>query len=115
MTLVEQPMRLKYVIENVIYDAGRYFAESWYNNYLDGLFKVHPDAIFFLVVETTDVFEKEFNYNTIASYGPDGMINHTYSPYCSEGCRGQREDCFYKQGGEILNDSPPFPRSKGSW
>lgn len=39
--------------------------------------------------------EMEIDYNTVVSMAGHGVLSHTYSPHCPEGCRGQMEDCYY--------------------
>ena len=40
-----------------------YTGEDWQEAWLNSMIRLLPDAIFFLVAETTDVFEKEFDFN----------------------------------------------------
>ena len=67
---------------------------------LDNAVMKSPELFFFLVaqIETTDVFEPEMNYNTIAWMGFDGVIHHTYDPECPPGCEGQFEKCVHREG-----------------
>lgn len=98
---VKQPMLLKYVGPDSKYvtNAGTVqFGEDWYDDWLDGLVKSEENLIFFLVVESTDVFEEdwEWDFNTVVYHGDDSVVTHTASAECPPGCFGQFEDCQYK-------------------
>jgi hypothetical protein len=43
-----------------------YFHEVWYADWLQTMVDADEKLIFFLVVETTDVFELEWNFNEVA-------------------------------------------------
>lgn len=62
-------MKLKYThpIDGSIVDAGPVrFDEFWYDDWLDGMVGSDKDIIFFIVTESTDVFEKEWDFNQSA-------------------------------------------------
>lgn len=75
--LVDQPMRLKYYNPELrsITDAGPARLETgWYDGWLDYMLGIDRRFIFFFVVETTDVFEKEWDFNEVAMPElPDGV------------------------------------------
>lgn len=58
-------MRLKYYFNGHVTDAGpaRFGSQEWYDNWLNSMVYGNDAMIFFLVVETTDVFEKEWDFN----------------------------------------------------
>lgn len=97
--LRDVPMRLKYCTPNgEVVDAGpAKFEEDWFNQWLQTMLRPGSKLIFFLMIESTDVFEKEMEYNVISHHGPFGMIMHTYSTKCPEGCYGQLEGCVFKK------------------
>ena len=60
MKLLDQPMRMKYYFNGRVADAGpAKFEEEWYDRWLASMVNENDEPIFFLVTETTDVFEKE--------------------------------------------------------
>lgn len=93
---IDQPIRVYYYINGIGTDLGpAKFDQEWWCNWLDGMVTDNEDVIFFLTVESTDVFEKEWDFNTVVMGAENGEIAHTYSPECPEGCRGQMEGCAY--------------------
>jgi hypothetical protein len=44
---------------------------------------------------STDIFEDDFDYNTIVLRNDDGEIAHTYSSTCPDGCVGHLPECVY--------------------
>jgi hypothetical protein len=69
----------------------------------------NPDIIFFLVVDSTDIWEPEpevdrvpnvgeIDFNTVVMSN-DGVITHSYSSECPTGCYGQFDECVYKKQG----------------
>lgn len=66
--LRDEVMRMMYrTPRGQIVDAGpTRFDEPGFNEWLQSMVDPDSDFIFFLVVETTDVFEKEWDFNTYA-------------------------------------------------
>lgn len=57
--LIDVPMRMKYYFNGKVIDAGPVkLDEEYYNNWLASMTTNNDFMIFFLVAETTDVFEK---------------------------------------------------------
>lgn len=89
MELLDVPMRLKYMWNSVVIDAGpTHFEEEWYDDWLDGMVETDPDIIFFLVTESTDVFEKEWDFNEIA-VAPEVISADEWRERYGRGMRGQ--------------------------
>lgn len=64
---VDHPMRLRYYFKGHVTDAGfTHFNTDWYDDWLASM--MSDDVIFFLTAEisTTDVFEKEWDFNDYA-------------------------------------------------
>jgi hypothetical protein len=74
--------------------------------WLHSMIESNPDLNFFFTVDSTDIWDKEWDYNTIVSYAGDGVYYHTYSPGCPEGCHGQLDGCEYKELKEVCNCTP---------
>lgn len=63
--LIDQPMRLNYVLpdgEVVFIASVRDVNRPW----VGVMAEQNPDTIFFLTVETTDIWEKEWDFNEVA-------------------------------------------------
>lgn len=74
--------------DGCVYDRGAYVEDRpGYQEWLQSTVEIYSEFIFFLVGETTDVFEPEINYNTYAMV-VNGKVWHTYSPDCPPGCDG---------------------------
>jgi hypothetical protein len=77
LELLDVPMRMKYYFKGRVVDIGAArFDEKWYTSWLNSMVNEHTNIIFFLVTETTDVFEKEWDFNdysypTLFSYTED--------------------------------------------
>lgn len=66
MELLDQPMRMKYYFNGRVTDAGpAKFDEEWYDRWLASMVTESDEIIFFLVTDTTDVFEKEWDFNEV--------------------------------------------------
>lgn len=80
--LIDQPMRVKYYFNGRVTDAGpAKFDEEWFDRWLASMVNETDVIIFFLTVETTDVFEKEWDFNDVpgqtffySSHGPDPIF-----------------------------------------
>lgn len=99
--LINEKMRVKFWDQNLpsrVFDFGELSQEDWYVRRLDDAIMKNSDLIFFLVavVETTDVFEPEIDFNPIAWTTEDGL-RHSHTPECPQGCYGQFDDCVYKK------------------
>lgn len=70
----------------------RYHAEECS---IEPLVEAHPDVIYFYAT-FGPLEEPEIDYNTTVMMSGHGVMTHTYSPYCPQGCRGQMEGCYYK-------------------
>lgn len=93
--LLDVPMRLKYYFNGRVTDAGpARFNESWYDDWLASMVKVDV-IIFFLVTETTDVFEKEWDFNEYA-HSTRSMYSH------AEESHHQVVDIFNEPGWRCL-------------
>jgi hypothetical protein len=65
---VNQPLRLKYYhpAMHFVIDAGPVqFEEPWYDAWVDSMVRMDENSIFFIVIESTDVFEKKFDFNEV--------------------------------------------------
>jgi hypothetical protein len=40
---------------------------------------------------------RDIDFNTVVSNGDDGVVSHSYSPECPQGCYGQMDECVYKK------------------
>lgn len=70
---------------------------SGYTTWLHSIVEYNPDTIFFYTIETTDIFEKELDFNTVVSYADNEVISHTYDPRCPPDCIGHLEACVHKR------------------
>lgn len=87
--LQDVPMRLKYVfMDNAkVVDCGpAQFDEPWYDRWFNSMMD-SDDMVFFLVTETTDVFEKEWDFNEY-TFGFDPVKNAPVTHSCSCHARG---------------------------
>lgn len=116
--LIDRPMTLWYVLEdNRVINAGAFQPEEhWYAEWLDSMVNAVEDTNFFLTTDTTDttdVFVKEWDFNTVVHRGDDEVIRHSYSDDCPEGCYGQMDECVYRrefeEAGGIVVDGLHVP------
>lgn len=87
-----------------VYDFGEYLEDnSAYQEWLQKSIELKWTLNFFLVGETTDVFEKEVDFNTTVFYAY-GQRYHTYNPECPRGCSGELKGCVYNKVEGNTND-----------
>lgn len=117
MKLRSQTMKLCYVLpdDNVLRPHPTALMEQeWYNKWLQNMVQANPDVNFFLVVDTTDVFEEEapeIDYNTVVYMSDaDGVINHTFNLRCPAGCYGQWDECVYKKHPHLAEQDVAYLR-----
>lgn len=99
MELIDQPMRAKYMppYAKKPIDCGPVrFEEDWYDEWLDAMIKVDEDYIFFLVMETTDVFEKEWNFNEAVYFGDNKEVSKRVNAAFNHG--SHNEPMFIEPG-----------------
>lgn len=102
-------LKLNYVFpDGPVVEAGvKVRDDEIYPIWLHKTVDLNPEVIFFYTVETTDVWDFEIDFNTVAYWSGDGLIKHTYEPMCPEGCHGQLKDCIYKNG--VLSNAEEEP------
>lgn len=92
-------LKLNYIVPggDVVESGIRPSETPGYTHWLHSLVNYNPDTIFFYTTETTDIFEKEWDYNTVVYCADNEVLSHTYDPRCPVGCHGQLDTCVYKK------------------